>query len=305
VKYDSTGEDSVDFVQLAVILTQDKSTEQNPPSGSTTGKQVQQEHTKRWHDYLDLLLLRKGEEKVEISTSSSAIGGLWEAGTQVGMNSVEQIASTRSRHEVDEQVFLQTHIPRSLHEFPNPYQELQRLQDGERESVVVDSVFRLLAPEGAKRVDDSRFNVPGQNASVDVVHSGSIIESDKMEGKSDHKVTAAEVHEVHGIRNKEIRQPQPDQTNIDVLEVGEISGEEADDSSDESSDDSIGWLEDKNEGKYRARLPTRDNPEARLKAKEERKEAARIAKQAAQEKRKEKIPKHIKKRAVKAGSKKR
>lgn len=56
--------------------------------------------------------------------------------------------------------------------------------------------------------------------------------------------------------------------------------------------------------KYSAILPSHDDPEAREEAKLKRKEAAKEAKAAAAEKRKEKIPKHIKKKAIKAGKKK-
>ena len=60
----------------------------------------------------------------------------------------------------------------------------------------------------------------------------------------------------------------------------------------------------KDDGKYRKQLPTRDNPEARQKEKDERKELRKQAKADKAVKRQNKIPKHVKKRAVKSGKKK-
>lgn len=80
----------------------------------------------------------------------------------------------------------------------------------------------------------------------------------------------------------------------------------ADDEDDENSDgsDSDGSgseYSDSDDGKYHRTLPSHDDPESRQKAKEERKEAKRLAKEAQAAKRKTKIPKHVKKRAMKAG----
>lgn len=73
------------------------------------------------------------------------------------------------------------------------------------------------------------------------------------------------------------------------------------DSDDEEGDGSGSEYSDSDDGKYHRTLPSHDDPEARLRAKEERKEAKRLAKEAKAAKRKTKIPKHVKKRATKAG----
>jgi hypothetical protein len=112
------------------------------------------------------------------------------------------------------------------------------------------------------------------------------------------------------------------ETDSDVLEsnegslggVGEseesISDRDDDDDSGGNSDDEglqgeDGWIEKKeSDCKYRKQLPARDNPEARLAEKDSRKETRKGAKELAAKKRQEKVPKHVKKRAIKAGKKK-
>lgn len=81
------------------------------------------------------------------------------------------------------------------------------------------------------------------------------------------------------------------------------SNNEKEDENDENEDD--GWVERKeSDGKYRKQLPARDDPAARLAEKDSRKEARKLAKDQAAKKRQEKVPKHVKKRAIKAGKKK-
>lgn len=90
-------------------------------------------------------------------------------------------------------------------------------------------------------------------------------------------------------------------------EGGEGAGANSDESgSDEESDDDDDASyssSDSENRKYRRRLPTTDDPEARSAMKAAKKEARRLAKAEAAMKRTKKIPKHVKKRAVKSGKK--
>jgi hypothetical protein len=84
-----------------------------------------------------------------------------------------------------------------------------------------------------------------------------------------------------------------------------LDGVETEEGMDESDDDSdaSGSSSEAESGKYRRRLPTTDDPEARAAMKAAKKEARRLAKAEAALKRTKKIPKHVKKRAVKSGKK--
>lgn len=87
---------------------------------------------------------------------------------------------------------------------------------------------------------------------------------------------------------------------------GGMNVKDADDDDDEEEDeeddlDSSSSLS--SDHKYHRCLPTHNDPNARALEKEQRKEARRIVKAEAAAKRLVKIPKHIKKKAVKAGSK--
>lgn len=75
------------------------------------------------------------------------------------------------------------------------------------------------------------------------------------------------------------------------------------DSNSDNHDEDREYYTSEEDTTYHRTLPSHDNPDARLKAKNERKEACRIAKEKAAEKRKVKIPKHIKKKAVKGNKK--
>ena len=77
------------------------------------------------------------------------------------------------------------------------------------------------------------------------------------------------------------------------------SGEEEDEEGEDSSEDE----DEEGEGKYRKQLPSRDDPEIRKREKDARREAKKISKTEKALKRQNKIPKHVKKRAVKAGKK--
>ena len=90
------------------------------------------------------------------------------------------------------------------------------------------------------------------------------------------------------------------------LSSDDSGGDSDDDSEDDDEDDEDGreWVEKKGDGKYRKQLPARDDPTARSAEKDSRKDARKVAKEAAAKKRTEKVPKHVKKRAIKAGKKK-
>jgi RIO kinase 1 len=76
-----------------------------------------------------------------------------------------------------------------------------------------------------------------------------------------------------------------------------------DSNSDDNENDEREYYTSGEDTRYKRTLPSHNDPDARLKAKNERKEACRIAKEKAAEKRKVKIPKHIKKKAVKGNKK--
>jgi hypothetical protein len=90
------------------------------------------------------------------------------------------------------------------------------------------------------------------------------------------------------------------------LSSDDSGGDSDDDSDDDDEDDDKDreWVEKKGDGKYRKQLPARDDPTARSAEKDARKDARKLAKEAAAKKRTEKVPKHVKKRAIKAGKKK-
>jgi RIO kinase 1 len=83
----------------------------------------------------------------------------------------------------------------------------------------------------------------------------------------------------------------------------EGSDEDSEGGDSDSDDEEGDWDSDsdRGDGKYHRTLPSHADPEARHQAKEERKKAKQAAKEAQAEKRKNKIPKHVKKRATKAG----
>lgn len=82
----------------------------------------------------------------------------------------------------------------------------------------------------------------------------------------------------------------------------ESSDEEGEGDDDDENDEDEEWTEDVE--KYRRHLPPRDDTEARLLEKEARKAAKKLVKEQQAERRKKKMPKHLKKRAVQAGKKK-
>ena len=83
------------------------------------------------------------------------------------------------------------------------------------------------------------------------------------------------------------------------------SNSDTDNDNDNDKEGDDGWVDRKiSDGKYRKQLPARDDPAARTAEKDSRKEARKIAKEQTAKKRQEKVPKHVKKRAIKAGKKK-
>lgn len=91
-------------------------------------------------------------------------------------------------------------------------------------------------------------------------------------------------------------------THIDSMNNFSVDASDnaASDSEDEDKEDDLDMVEST---KYRKQLPSREDPEQRRREKEARKEARRQSKAEKAEKRQHKIPKHLKKKAVKAGKK--
>lgn len=90
---------------------------------------------------------------------------------------------------------------------------------------------------------------------------------------------------------------EDDAEDGEAIEEDISESEEDDEENDDDDDDDEEY--DERDEKYRRQLPSRDNPEERLKAKEARKEAAKAQKEAKKLKRQtNKIPKHVKKRAT-------
>lgn len=94
-----------------------------------------------------------------------------------------------------------------------------------------------------------------------------------------------------------------DHTENPTEEEIEENEEESDDEDCDGDDSGSEFDSDFEDGKYRRQLPSRQDPEERRRQKEARKEACKKAKLERAEKRKVKIPKHVKKRAMKAGKK--
>ena len=180
-------------------------------------------------------------------------------------------SEAQHKKEVDEAVFMQSYIPTSLNEFSNPAAEMKRLQEGRREAAFANAVQNMLAPTAVT-------TTTALNTSTTTIRGGS-------------------------------QDPETTSTMIDsnlilseqTKEEDQGEGSENSNSDSENSDDSDYYDTDEDDGKYRRILPSHQSPEARLKAKEERKLAKQLTKEMKSEKRKNKIPKHVKKRATKAG----
>ncbi len=213
----------------------------------------------------------------------------------------EQVSASE---EVDEAVFLKSFIPTRLSEIANPYKESELLTKGARESVYAKAVLDMIGgrPDGIDEEEEE-----GDNDENDVSDDEEDEDDDKelqaliakLTKPSNTSTTVTETHD----------SPSSDKEKTSDA-AGEVKSEDKDDDSeseeDGSDDDDEEGDDDREEGegKYRRKLPSRDNPEQRQKEKEARKEAKKLAKEAKAAKRLNKIPKHVKKRAMKGAGKK-
>jgi len=201
-----------------------------------------------------------------IEGGAVSLGDLSDSNAVVNDSDSEAHDEIEERRLIDEAVFLQSYIPRSLHEFSNPVAEMNRIAKGGRERVHTDAIRSML---GGKIGIKSTKEVDTEDSNDGQFHSAGGDEENDYDDDDD-----------------------------------EGDDDEDDEGSTGSSSGGAGELdEDGTPKKYHRCLPGRNDPEARAFEKEQRKEARRLVKQQAAEKRKVKIPKHIKKRAIKGGNK--
>ena len=183
----------------------------------------------------------------------------------------EAMRAVEAEKEVQEGVFMEAHIPRSLHEFSNPVREMQKLKTGQRETIFTDAVQNLL---GGSTISTNDNKVEGNK----VVAPRRVFASDNM--------------------------PHDDDDDDDEDEGGRSDEDDSDEGNDDDNDadDDVEWEE--RDSKNRSRLPDNSRPEERQAAKDTKRQLAKQQKAEAAEKRKNKIKKHVKKRAVKSGKKK-
>jgi RIO kinase 1 len=211
-------------------------------------------------------------------------------------------SAAQHRKEVDEAVFLQAYIPTSLNEIANPAAELRRLQEGQRESAYAKAVQSMLGPTttpaAAATTAAATSVASSTSASTSATTPVAVPESDSAQ---DPVLPGAGADDAESALDPVL----PKESRKKAPREGEEAGS-GDDSSDSEDSEGSGesdsdWYEDKDDGTYHRTLPSHNDPESRLRAKEERKKAKQAAKEAQAEKRKTKIPKHVKKRATKAG----
>ena len=189
----------------------------------------------------------------------------------------QAMRTVAAEKEVQEGVFMEAHIPRSLHEFSNPVREMQKLKTGQRETVFTDAVQNLLG--------DSSITSNGDKITISkVIAPRRVFAADNMPHDDDDDDDDDDDHDAESSD-----------------EVGDEGGG-SDDESDEDEDDDYEWKD--REQRNRSRLPDNSHPEERQAAKDAKKQLAKQQKAEAAEKRKNKVKKHIKKRAVKSGKKK-
>ena len=213
-----------------------------------------------------------------------------------------------------------------------------RLQAGLREPAYEASVRRMLAgglageesdassvslPVGKVEGEVTVKNEKGQKVSsssvrkeknpVKVLLAGSSLEENEKEERSEMVVGVRESkNSVDGGEGNEEQEGPTETEDIDEEDKEgnddnskESDSDTSDDENSENGEGEDGWVERKGaDGKYRKQLPARDDPEARKGEKDARKEARKVVKEESAKKRQEKVPKHVKKRAVKAGKKK-
>lgn len=230
--------------------------------------------------------LRKLEDKLD-ELLASGRGGSWQEERGEEGEGVDR--------EVEEAVFLQSFIPTRLSEISNPYKEMELLQKkGAREKVYQSALLNMIsAKEEGEEEEDEKEDSEEED---DEEELKALIAKLTTPGSSTKPVVSATV------ADKEASAEGEKIEGGEEVEEAEDSKSDDDDDEDEDDeeDDEEGEGED---GKYRRKLPTRDNPEERQKEKAARKEARKAMKEAKATKRMNKIPKHVKKRAMKAGKK--
>jgi RIO kinase 1 len=218
----------------------------------------------------------------------------------------------QAKREVDEAVFLQAFIPTRLSEISNPYKELERLKAGGREKVFESAVMNMISTgvkvqeiEEEERKDESE----GDSESEDEAELRALIAkltTPSSGAAVNEGCETAAVEDITVELSKDKKKKQKDNEDNGSGDENSDDCDDEDNDDDDTSDsegndeDDDGYEENK---KYRRKLPSRDNPDERLKEKEARKQARKEAKEGKANKRKNKIPKHVKKRAMKNGKK--
>jgi RIO kinase 1 len=191
-------------------------------------------------------------------------------------NDVQHYDETNHERQMNEAVFLQSYVPSSLMEISNPHEELKKMNSGQRESIFTKLIQNMIVSENNDTGVYAKNNLGSEKEDI----------GSKVLGMDDS-----------------ISQTNPKDAVVSVC--GDDNDNEDDDEGDDDDDSqSDNDSDDENGNRNRRILPSRDDPEARIRAKAARKEACKLQKEQAAEKRKHKIPKHVKKRAMKAGKKK-
>eukprot|EP00600_Ochromonadales_sp_CCMP1393_P011723 CAMPEP_0175011502 /NCGR_PEP_ID=MMETSP0005-20121125/8726_1 /TAXON_ID=420556 /ORGANISM="Ochromonas sp., Strain CCMP1393" /LENGTH=689 /DNA_ID=CAMNT_0016267509 /DNA_START=37 /DNA_END=2106 /DNA_ORIENTATION=- len=226
-------------------------------------------------------------------------------------------AAAAASKEVEEAVFMQAYIPTSLSDLlqgGNPQEELKRLQTGQREPIYASALQGMLAGDNVNTSNSSNINNNSNDHDKD---SNNHTSSSSMREKLvQPEPESSEIAAVVGEPSAAKTQNEKDKTGSSRQCDGDNDGDNDDDDGDDDDDDDESGEDgsgdedgssyyysssDEENRRYRRTLPSHDHAERRQKAKDARKEAKKVAKEAKAEKRKAKIPKHVKKRAVKAG----
>jgi RIO kinase 1 len=175
----------------------------------------------------------------------------------------EQVEAAREKQEVEDSVFKQSYIPRTLNEVYDPERDAQRVIQGEREQLIYANVAEVVAPKGSEAapLSTSKVNFADDSTSASLLPIASTI---------------------NGVDK-----------SLEDEESSEGSEEEEEDDDDEEGTD-----EEDDEDDERIKILKGKKHEDKD-AKKERKQAVKEEKR---EKRKEKIPKNVKKAKIKKGS---
>ena len=212
--------------------------------------------------------------------------------------------------EIEEAVFMQSYIPTSLQDLANPYMEADRLRTGQREPSFQAAVNKMLGGATKAQASSSRGAHGKATAARGLSEGNRIIRAD-VSDDSDEDDDSENDAERGGDNGPERMDMNGCKEFLFLLYnflffhytnnfSVDASDDAASDSEDEDNEDDMDMVEST---KYRKQLPSREDPEQRRREKEARKEARKQSKAEKAEKRQHKIPKHLKKKAVKAGKK--